>query len=141
MISSNIFASIREGVELNKVPEEDIKITESFESCFDLIRLKQSPECPIHEGTNLYLGGLSATRDESQLQIHNIRTVISMSDASIPEFDNIRYIRFPIDDSEDADLLSLLEDVCNVIDENLRSSSLLIHCNFGVSRSGSVVVA
>lgn len=146
MNATNFLSSLQ-SVTLKNVPEDEIKVTPPFESCFDLITLNtprdtpQPPLCTCNDMKNLYLGALSSTRDEDMLRLHNITTVVSMTDASFPHFDGINYFRYPIQDSIHENLSAILDEVCSVIGEGMETGSVLVHCNFGVSRSGSVVVA
>ena len=84
MISSADFLTSlqRTSTTLKKVPDDEIKITPQFESCFDLITLNMPHDVvsgTVCEGKkHLCLGALSATRDEDMLRLHNITTVVSV---------------------------------------------------------------
>jgi hypothetical protein len=122
---------------LRLVEEHEIKITPMFDSVFD--------EIVFSDRSNvigrLYLGPLSATKNEDSLTHHDIRVVVSMTKVRIEKFEGIEYHRFELEDRPEADLLSLLPDVVMVILDALKVGSVLLHCNMGVSRSGAVAVA
>mmetsp|Transcript_33093 Transcript_33093/g.42544 ORF Transcript_33093/g.42544 Transcript_33093/m.42544 type:complete len:106 (-) Transcript_33093:98-415(-) len=55
--------------------------------------------------------------------------------------DEIDYHVYSIEDRQEADILSLLPELCLLIENRLHIGSVLVHCNFGVSRSASVCIA
>ena len=53
----------------------------------------------------------------------------------------IQHKVYEIDDDSLEDILSILAEVCDLMDEQLRKKEgVLVHCGLGVSRSGSMVV-
>jgi len=53
----------------------------------------------------------------------------------------LRYLSLDLDDTEEADILSLLPRVCRAIDAAIEEGgNAFVHCAAGVSRSGAMVV-
>merc|ERR1719433_894072 len=59
----------------------------------------------------------------------------------LKKFEGIKYHQFVLDDVASENILQYLEKVCAILDEDLQTASALVHCNFGVSRSGTAVSA
>ena len=59
------------------------------------------------------------------------------------EKSGIQYLRVSVDDVDDADLLSRFRETSQFIDEAVRqpNGKVLVHCQSGMSRSGSVCIA
>ncbi|EIW81634.1 phosphatases II [Coniophora puteana RWD-64-598 SS2] len=98
-----------------------------------------------HPLGSLYLGSISATMDRELLSSHKITHLVQVLDAPwvpITEKDGFRCLRISILDAPTADLRPHLEGACNFISNALQAgSNVLVHCQQGVSRSSSVVIA
>ncbi|KAF7303570.1 hypothetical protein MIND_00586300 [Mycena indigotica] len=92
----------------------------------------------------LYLGGLTAMNDPSLLRQHNIRHFVQVIEAAWAppcRADDTSY-GIDIRDKENVDLRPYLEGACQYIERSLRTgSSVLIHCQQGISRSSAIVIA
>ncbi|KIY70327.1 phosphatases II [Cylindrobasidium torrendii FP15055 ss-10] len=94
----------------------------------------------------LYLGSMAALYERGYLQSHNVRNVVQVIDAAwypyleTDELENV--YRIDILDHSSADLKPHLEKACDYIDRLLKSGkNVLVHCQQGISRSTSVVIA
>lgn len=88
-------------------------------------------------------GSQDVAADKDLLVSHGITHVVNAA-TFIPNYHepDLVYKRFEILDLPDSDLSPLFEPCCDFIDEALNSGgSVLVHCNAGVSRSVSLVVA
>lgn len=99
----------------------------------------------------IFLGSLSSTANIIMLQALGITNILTCA-AFVPLFHfredssdgsgGIRYLRLPLYDSLDEDILRYLPTACQFIDDCLaRGEKVLIHCQAGVSRSASVCIA
>ncbi|KAJ7733048.1 protein-tyrosine phosphatase-like protein [Mycena maculata] len=94
----------------------------------------------------LYLGSLSAVNDHALLRAHHITHLVQALEAPWappcrPEDGFTSYI-IDIRDKESVDLRPHLEAACQYIERALaRGESVLVHCQQGVSRSPSIVIA
>ncbi|KAJ7198024.1 protein-tyrosine phosphatase-like protein [Mycena pura] len=94
----------------------------------------------------LYLGSLSAVNDHPLLRAHGIRHLVHALEAPWaplcrPEDGFVSYT-IDIRDKETVDLRPHLENACQYIERALRQGEgVLVHCQQGVSRSPSIVIA
>jgi predicted protein tyrosine phosphatase len=109
------------------------------------------PNPPITEITGrLYLGDGKSSRDPKILGEHNITAVVSLSGGPwvhwhqpwykkiIPEGNHL-FIR--CEDSMTQNLLPELANICDFIKQHQDTGSVLVHCDRGVSRSVTAVIA
>merc|ERR1712159_961432 len=90
----------------------------------------------------LYLGSRDAEECLGVLQQCNITHVLTVAQALEPSHPNhCRYKVVPIPDDLDAQLLPELADCIDFIDNARATGAVLVHCEAGVSRSSSVVLA
>jgi len=98
-----------------------------------------------HSLGSLFLGSIAATMDRELLSSHKITHLVQVLDAPwvpVTEKDGFRCLRISILDAPTADLRPHLEGACNFIGSALQGgSNVLVHCQQGVSRSSSVVIA
>ncbi|KAF9034344.1 protein-tyrosine phosphatase-like protein [Panaeolus papilionaceus] len=103
------------------------------------------PGHPGHTIGSLYLGSLSAVMEKDGLYEKHITHLVQVLDVPwlpITEKDGFNCYQIKIDDSPNEDLRPHLEAVCNHIDRALKSGkNVLVHCQQGVSRSTSIVIA
>ncbi|KAK0201409.1 protein-tyrosine phosphatase-like protein [Desarmillaria ectypa] len=103
------------------------------------------PSNPIKSSGALFLGSLAAIYEKDALLEKEITHLVQVLDAPwlpLSEKDGFNCYRIPILDTASADLKSHLEAVCSHIDQCLRSGkSVLVHCQQGISRSASIVIA
>ncbi|KAJ7058940.1 protein-tyrosine phosphatase-like protein [Mycena amicta] len=94
----------------------------------------------------LYLGSLTAVNDYPLLRAHGIRHWVQVIEApwAPPCRPDDGFSAYPIDirDKETVDIRPYLEGACQYIERALRrGEGVLVHCQQGVSRSPSVVIA
>jgi protein-tyrosine phosphatase len=104
-----------------------------------------SPPTPTSGPTGaLYVGSMTAINDRDLLREHRISHLIQVLDVAwLPsDRDGFESYRIDILDSSSSDLKPHLESACNFIDKALRSGkNVLVHCQQGISRSPSIVIA
>jgi protein-tyrosine phosphatase len=107
--------------------------------------LEESLFTPINQIDNLlWIGNASAAQNVDLLREKGIQNVLCVHPAPHgPEFDGIRRLIVPFGDLETENILdSILEQCLTYIDSCItRGESVMVHCQAGVSRSGSIVVA
>ena len=98
----------------------------------------------------LYLGDRRDAKDRASLRRLNIQSVVNCTPpksedpaAGCPSFfeRELRYLRVPIYDSPAEDAAQHFESVLDFISSRLHHGGVLVHCNRGVSRSATFVVA
>ncbi|KAF1953082.1 phosphatases II [Byssothecium circinans] len=96
------------------------------------------PNPPITKITDqLYLGDGKSSRDPEILGKHNI--------TAVPWYKKIivegNHLFIPCEDSMTMNLLPELANICDFIKKHLDSGSVLVHCDRGVSRSVTALIA
>ncbi|KAJ7673979.1 protein-tyrosine phosphatase-like protein [Mycena polygramma] len=107
------------------------------------------PSAPAHPHPSsgaLYLGSLSAVNDHPLLRAHGITHLVQALEApwAPPAHKEDGFVAYSIDirDKESVDLRPHLEAACVYIERALRrGEGVLVHCQQGVSRSPSIVIA
>ncbi|KAF8900939.1 protein-tyrosine phosphatase-like protein [Mucidula mucida] len=93
----------------------------------------------------LYLGSMAALHESENLSRANITHLVQVLDAPWHPFsEKAGFHSYKIDimDVSTADLKPHLEKVCEYIEAAMRrGESVLVHCQQGISRSASVVIA
>lgn len=124
---------------LRRVPHEEQHIVDPFSSAFDCIDCLGATR--DGEVGQLFLGALGATQDADALASADIRTIVSVTEATIRRHPRIEYLGYSLPDSPEAQLMPHWPEICAAIDVGLQKGGVLVHCNMGVSRSGATVVA
>jgi len=89
----------------------------------------------------LFISNREAATNIIGLKQVKISHVLTLTDGDPPFPQDFTYLQFVVNDSEDQDLRSLFEKCHTFIDDGLKSGGVLIHCNAGVSRSGTIAIA
>ncbi|CAK5274415.1 unnamed protein product [Mycena citricolor] len=104
------------------------------------------PPHPPRASGALYLGSLSAVNDHALLRQHGVTHLVQAIEASWappcrPE-DGFSAYSIDIRDKETVDIAPYLEAACIWIEKALsRGEGVLVHCQQGVSRSPSIIIA
>ncbi|KAF9778658.1 protein-tyrosine phosphatase-like protein [Thelephora terrestris] len=100
---------------------------------------------PAQHLGHLWLGSFAAISDNDLLRKHRITHIVQVIDVSwLPPVNdpNMTVTRIDIMDIPSADLKSHLDAACAGIEKSLTSGkNVLVHCQQGISRSASVVIA
>eukprot|EP01126_Amoeba_proteus_P053019 TRINITY_DN6445_c0_g3_i1.p1 TRINITY_DN6445_c0_g3~~TRINITY_DN6445_c0_g3_i1.p1 ORF type:complete len:141 (-),score=12.88 TRINITY_DN6445_c0_g3_i1:511-933(-) len=92
----------------------------------------------------LWLGNIVAASDHNFLHQNSITHVLSLSQWKVQFHDpkHFKYKIFAVDDVPQADLTPHFEEACDFISSCKKDGGrILVHCNFGMSRSVSVLTA
>ena len=105
---------------------------------------------PAQVAPGLYLGDRKDAKDRAALRRLNIQSIVNCTPpksedpgAGCPSFfeRELRYLRVPIYDSPAEDAAGHFASVLDFIASRLHYGGVLVHCNRGVSRSATFVVA
>ena len=105
---------------------------------------------PAEVAPGLYLGDRKDAKDRASLRRLNIQSIVNCTPpksedpgAGCPSFfeRELRYLRVPIYDSPAEDAAEHFDAVLDFIASRLHYGGVLVHCNRGVSRSATFVVA
>ncbi|KAH9998251.1 phosphatases II [Russula vinacea] len=93
----------------------------------------------------LFLGNLVSAQSTRSLTERRITHIVSVCVEPIPAHhpqSGIRYLRVPVEDRPDEDLLFWMPHTCRFIDEALRSGGVvLVHGVHGLSRGATIMAA
>ena len=110
-----------------------------------LSELASSQPSQIEE--RFLLGNASCAADRDELRAARVAYIVNAS-SDLPNHyvgDGIEYLRVPVEDSLEADLLSRLDRAVDFLARPLSDpyacGSVLVHCRQGVSRSATIVLA
>jgi len=96
----------------------------------------------IISGYNLYLGSQDAATNEQGLLEKNVRHILNVATGiEYRESPNIIYCKVPVLDLDSVDIIPIFEQCFEFIHLGRREGGILVHCNQGVSRSATVVIA
>ena len=105
---------------------------------------------PAEVAPGLYLGDRKDAKDRASLRRLNIQSIVNCTPpksedpgAGCPSFfeRELRYLRVPIYDSPAEEAAEHFAAVLDFISSRLHHGGVLVHCNRGVSRSATFVVA
>lgn len=118
-----------------------------------LISRNESPNASlIYEnkyGHKLYLGDWYASIDRAALILHKIKSIICLNDnvksrADLKMYEElgIKHYYFNISDhpSEDTRMYSFFDKCLEILDNDLKTGNVLVHCTAGISRSATIVL-
>ena len=97
--------------------------------------------CQVMEG--LFLGAEVGANSKLIFEKHNIKRVLSLGIAMEPAFpDKCDYMTISIEDSRNEDIYQFFENTYKYIDKAISDKApIFVHCQAGISRSASVVIA
>lgn len=91
----------------------------------------------------LYLGGEETAFNKELLKKNNVSTILNIT-SSIPFYyeSEFTYHRIPIIDEPNVDIKQYFDETFKIIDDTLtENKKILIHCQAGISRSATIVIA
>lgn len=93
---------------------------------------------------NLYIGNRRGAADLSLLKAYQIRRVVQIQNFDVQPFfpGQFNYLRFHMPDSPKSQISSMVSSALPFIAQGIAlNEPVFVHCDAGVSRSGSVIVA
>lgn len=85
----------------------------------------------------LYIGNMGNSLDKTVLKNLNITHVLNITKTKNIYDNNINYIQFEIEDDDNVNILNIIELTNNYLAN--AKGNILVHCNYGKSRSVSIV--
>ena len=114
---------------------------ESLVNEFSLKKSFSYPECDEIIQKKLYLGNYDFASDEKLLSKINISSILVCGAELKCKFTHkYNYLKLNLHDYEEDSLLPYIEKSVKFIADNL-SNGVFVHCNAGVSRSPSIIIA
>ena len=120
-------------------------------NCSHIIDIYDKTEHSSKEKGNLYLSGVHCLGDLNLRTTQKIASVVSIIDSwalnSFKVKEKLEHLEikehkwFEIDDIEEESIYPFLEEGHSVIKTWLEKSNVLVHCQMGISRSSSLVIA
>ncbi|CAD8133732.1 unnamed protein product [Paramecium octaurelia] len=89
---------------------------------------------------NLYLGNLNSIEEEN-LKSKSIKAVITAARGVNTTIKNVNHYVIEADDDENFQIIQHFQKAIKFIEQNLKSTNVLVHCFAGVSRSATIVCA
>ena len=89
----------------------------------------------------LYISSQDVAADHNLLKQYGIVHILNVAGLPTPRYPGITYCQVPILDLPEEPLVNYLPECFLFINQAIENGSVLVHCNAGVSRSVSVVVA
>lgn len=91
---------------------------------------------------SLYVGNLKDSIDDIQLNKNKITHIVSIHDKPKTKLPNREYLCIEADDVDEYDITQHFQICCKFIhDARLLSGNVLVHCESGVSRSITIIIA
>ena len=98
---------------------------------------------PIFDKINekLFVGDIVAAENRDLLKDNDVKCIICLTDEKYKRFEDFEYHDFHIEDNRNVDISTLFEKTNRILDENTRNGKVFVHCQNGVSRSVTIVLA
>ncbi|EAR94721.1 tyrosine phosphatase (macronuclear) [Tetrahymena thermophila SB210] len=112
---------------------------------YDFFGIKQCDEiiAPNEQGVGgLYLGqiGLVYTDKIEKMKIGAVVSIIGYT-VAIDSSKNVKHLFIQAEDDEDEEIKQHFQMTYDFIHENLKKTNVFVHCQMGISRSSSIVIA
>ncbi|KAM3136052.1 hypothetical protein pb186bvf_011857 [Paramecium bursaria] len=92
----------------------------------------------------LYLGNIESANDQTLLNRHGIRAIITVCPQQISQSVRMKLIFHHTCSAEDVDhynIAKFFDETYNFIEKARQRTSVLVHCQAGISRSATIVIA
>ena len=100
------------------------------------------PDDDLHEVIpGLFIGSQDAASNLNALAEHKITHILNAGGAIRTKLDHITYKCLPIYDTPEFDIKSTFVEAIMFVKDGLQNGSILVHCNAGISRSSTIVIA
>ena len=93
--------------------------------------------CINHIIDNLYASSKEIAEDINILEQNNITTIISLNNQSFEYPLTMSHYRFDTEDNPNFNIKEYYDLIYNII---IKSNNVLVHCDAGVSRTGSIII-
>ena len=90
----------------------------------------------------LFLGDKNTVKNSSELLSHEVRLVVSVAGGALQLPAGVEQVRLHVKDDNQDSLLPHLDEAVKLIDQHLsQGSTVVVHCQAGISRSPAVIMA
>lgn len=100
------------------------------------------PDDGLHKVVpGLFIGSQDAASNFNALAEHRITHILNAGGAIGTKLERITYKYLPIYDTPEFDIKSTFKEAIMFLKTGLQNGSILVHCNAGISRSSTIVIA
>ena len=104
--------------------------------------IDSKPDSDLHQVIpRFFIGSQDAASNFKGLQEHEISHILNVGGATVANLPHIIYKYMPILDTPEFNIKDHFDDAILFVRKGLQSGSVLVHCNAGISRSSTVIVA
>eukprot|EP00696_Hemimastix_kukwesjijk_P000318 gnl/Hemi2/10449_TR3610_c0_g1_i1.p1 gnl/Hemi2/10449_TR3610_c0_g1~~gnl/Hemi2/10449_TR3610_c0_g1_i1.p1 ORF type:complete len:322 (+),score=118.24 gnl/Hemi2/10449_TR3610_c0_g1_i1:131-1096(+) len=99
-------------------------------------------DAPCLVTPNVYLGSVDTALDVPSLRAHNVCAIVDCSaNPLVPKHPFASYLTIEVDDAPVSNIFLYFETVASFIEQYRSQGAVLVHCQAGISRSSTLVIA
>jgi hypothetical protein len=103
--------------------------------------IDESTEDSSEDSRILYIGDQWSAINREHLNANNIKYIINATPITVPQIEDIKYLQLALYDEPGQDILDVIPLAVDFINKANPDHGILIHCQAGISRSASILIA
>ena len=126
---------------MDNVPSLKKCFTETYEGTLQTGRVEWNNIYPDKVLDYLYIGSLRSAQTPKVYDVLNIGYVVTCGRNMQINHEGVKRLELAVEDVEEQSLNPYFEQLCEFIEVNKDSSSILVHCFAGLSRSATMILS